>query len=58
MSLIQSYAQFLLHVTDLKPQTYPDIHVIVQRFGQSCDDIAHAYSAGICLPICLPHGEQ
>ena len=32
-----------------------DIYVIVQRFGHICDDIAHAYSDGICLPICLPY---
>ena len=27
-------------------------YVTVQRFGHICDDIAHAYSEDVCLPIC------
>ena len=42
-----------ISVTDLVKSS--DIYVIVQRFGHTCDDIAHAYSDGICLPICLPY---
>ena len=30
------------------------IHVTVQRLGHKiCDDIAHVYSGGVCLPVCL-----
>ena len=30
------------------------IPVTVQRFGHICDDIAHVYLNGICLPVCSP----
>ena len=28
------------------------VSVLVQRFGHVCDDIAHAYSDGYCMPVC------
>ena len=35
-----------------------DIDVTVERSADNCNDIAHAYYNGVCLPICLSYSSQ
>ena len=35
-----------------------DIDVVVERSKDNCNDIAHTYSNGVCLPICPSYFSQ